>query len=168
MKLAGTKFAGTVRDAIIRVSEFGERRGSESLTYNPLLFAYYTYLARKNAPPMMRAISRVFPGAQRYVDVGAGAGAYAASAARRGRQVWACERSCWGRMAATHQGVRCVPFDIGSEPPADLFGGFDLAYSFELAEHLEAPDGDRLVEFISRQAPVTVFTAAHPGQGGTG
>jgi hypothetical protein len=71
-------------------------------------------------------------------------------------------------MSAQHQGVRCVPLDLRDEPPADLLGGFDLAYSFELAEHLAPEHGDRLVDFMSRQAPVTVFTAASPGQGGTG
>lgn len=168
MKLAGTRFAGLIRDAILGISEFGEKRGIGWLTYNPLLFVYYHYLARKNAPPMMRAISQVFPGAQRYVDVGAGSGAFAASAARRGRQVWACEHSRWGRLIAERQGVRCVPFDLGAEPPADLLGDFDLSYSFEVAEHVPPDAGDTLVEFLAAQAPVNVFTAAQPGQGGTG
>jgi SAM-dependent methyltransferase len=168
MRLAGTKFAGVMRDAILGISEFGEKHGIGWLTYNPLLFIYYHYVARKNAPPMMRAISQVFPAAQRYLDVGAGSGAFAASAARRGRQVWACEYSRWGRMMAQRQGVRSIPFDLYADPPADFSGGFDLAYSFEVAEHVPADAGDKLVEFIAAQAPINVFTAAHPGQGGTG
>jgi hypothetical protein len=45
---------------------------------------------------------------------------------------------------------------------------FDLAYCFEVAEHVPAPLGDILVGFISTHGREVLFTAAQPGQGGTG
>ena len=44
----------------------------------------------------------------------------------------------------------------------------DVAYSFEVAEHLPPNLGTRLVRFLLETAPTVVFTAAHPGQGGQG
>ncbi|HEU4929160.1 MAG TPA: hypothetical protein VFU38_04970, partial [Candidatus Krumholzibacteria bacterium] len=43
---------------------------------------------------------------------------------------------------------------------------FDVAVSMEVAEHLPAPAADRYVDMLTRLAPVVVFTAATPGQGG--
>lgn len=69
---------------------------------------------------------------------------------------------------AAKQGVDCRPFDLNLTPAADLPKIFDVAYCFEVAEHLPAPLGERLVTFLASLAPVVVFSAAHPGQGGTG
>jgi SAM-dependent methyltransferase len=44
---------------------------------------------------------------------------------------------------------------------------FDLAMSVEVAEHLSAAAGDQLVAQLVRSAPVVLFSAAIPGQGGT-
>ena len=44
---------------------------------------------------------------------------------------------------------------------------FDLAICFEVAEHLEEHWADRLVDTLSDCAPIIVFSAATPGQGGS-
>jgi SAM-dependent methyltransferase len=146
----------------------GEARGWDWLTYHPLQIQAYHQLARAEAPAVVDALLDVFPRHQRYVDVGAGTGAFAAELIRRGRSVVACERSRTGRLYANRQGVPCVSFDLRRDPPALLDGPFELAYCFEVAEHLEPPLGDELVGFLARIAPVIVFTAAVPGQGGVG
>jgi SAM-dependent methyltransferase len=128
----------------------------------------YHLLARNAARETMLALHEIFPAAQRYVDVGAGTGAFAAEAKRQGRIVLACERSRVGRLFARSQGVDCHPFNLNRTSPADLDGPFDLAYCFELAEHLDRWLGDRLVVFLSNLAPIVVFSAAQPGQGGLG
>jgi SAM-dependent methyltransferase len=53
------------------------------------------------------------------------------------------------------------------EPP-DLNRRFDLAISLEVAEHLPESASDRLVETLCKLAPVVLFSAATPLQGGTG
>jgi hypothetical protein len=44
----------------------------------------------------------------------------------------------------------------------------DVAYCIEVAEHMPADLGERLVAFLGGAAPLVMFTAAHPGQGGQG
>lgn len=44
---------------------------------------------------------------------------------------------------------------------------YDLACSLEVAEHLPADAGSRLVAKLCQAAPVVLFSAAIPGQGGT-
>jgi SAM-dependent methyltransferase len=150
------------------LSDAGEQWGIEWLIYNPLLFAWYQKQARANAPGVIQTLERAFPTSHRYLDVGAGSGAFAAYAQRRGHCVEACEYSWVGRWFSRCQGVRSQRLDLREDVPAALDCSFDLAYCFEVAEHLEPSLGDRLVHFVATQAPVVVFSAAHPGQGGTG
>jgi SAM-dependent methyltransferase len=149
-----------------RASRLGERRGWDWLVYNPLTMWSYHRLARADAGPVVAAMRDVFPAARELVDVGAGSGAYAAAAARRGASVVALERSRAGRAMATLQRVPTAPFDLRDGAPPSRRA--DLAYCFEVAEHLPPELGDRLVAFLAAAAPLVVFTAAHPGQGGYG
>jgi SAM-dependent methyltransferase len=50
------------------------------------------------------------------------------------------------------------PFDVGR--------AFDLAISLEVAEHLPAESASTFVESLARQAPLVLFSAAIPKQGG--
>jgi SAM-dependent methyltransferase len=45
---------------------------------------------------------------------------------------------------------------------------FDLAICLEVAEHISAPAGDTLVRSLAGAAPLVLFSAAVPHQGGTG
>jgi SAM-dependent methyltransferase len=150
------------------LSRLGERRDVERLTYNPLVFVWYHAVGLASAGGVARSFERHYPFARRYLDVGAGTGVFAALLRRRGFDVSACEYNRLGRRIAQRQGVRAYPFDLTSEPPTQAPGSFDVAYCFEVAEHVPAPLGDRLVAFIASRAPLVVFTAAHPGQGGHG
>lgn len=150
-----------------RASRLGERRGWDWLVYNPLTMWSYHRLALRDAGPVMAAIQEVFPNALRQLDVGAGSGAFAAAGTRHGLQVHALERSAAGRMLARAQHVAASPFDLRSAASAGREPA-DLAYCFEVAEHLTPELGDRLVTFLAGAAPIVVFTAAQPGQGGYG
>ncbi len=55
--------------------------------------------------------------------------------------------------------------DLTAPPP--LGRTFDLAVSLEVAEHLLAEATDRFVEYLTSLAPLVLFSAATPGQGGT-
>ena len=169
MKPAGMTWKLYLREGLCnRMMTLGERFDIPWLIYNPLLFKRFHELAQRDAPAVMRAFAAVFPDARRYVDVGSGSGAYAAEAMRQGRRVIACEHARAGRRMALRQGVDCREFDLQRTPPADLEGAFDLAYCFEVAEHIPEALGQRLVAFISQLAPQVVFTAAQPQQGGQG
>jgi 2-polyprenyl-3-methyl-5-hydroxy-6-metoxy-1,4-benzoquinol methylase len=146
----------------------GERFNIDCLRYNPITFKMYDRLAVRDAPTVVAALRSHFPKAQTVIDVGAGTGAFAAEAQRQGYNVTAIERSRHGRRIAKEHGVRALPFDLKSNPPARVSGRYDLAYCFEVAEHVPATLADRLVAFLCQLAPSVVLTAATPGQGGTG
>jgi hypothetical protein len=55
--------------------------------------------------------------------------------------------------------------DLMSPPPLDRT--FDLAVSIEVAEHLSPTAADGFVGYLSTLAPIVLFSAAVPGQGGT-
>lgn len=148
------------------LSRRGERSGQDWLTYNPFIMLWFHLVALEDAERVVGSLAAEFPDARSWGDVGAGSGAYAAAVRRRGDDVVACERSVIGRALARMQGVRSRPFDLRASLLPDL--SVDLAYCFEVAEHLPPQLGDRLVRMLAGAAPRVVFTAAAPGQGGTG
>ena len=151
------------------LSKVGERFGIDSLTYNPLVFRYYHAHAVASAPVVADTFQDVFPAARRFLDVGAGSGAFAAALQRRGHTVVALEHSRLGRLIGRRQGVPVKPFDLAkNEPDPRDVDQFDVSYCFEVAEHLPPALGDRLVGFVAATGATVVFTAAPPGQGGSG
>jgi len=122
-----------------------------------------------DAPGVVRVLEELFPRAERYLDAGAGSGGCAAWLNQRGHAVVACEHSSMGRWLTRCLGVASERFDLTQSAPAPaVVGRFDIAYSFEVAEHLPEALGQRLVEFIADRSDCVVFTAAVPGQGGMG
>ncbi len=154
--------------AFYQMARFGERHQLQWVTYSPLQLWVYHRIALGEAPAVIAAIIDVFPELERFADVGAGSGAFAAEAQRRDRRVEACEYTRSGRFYARLQGVQSQPFDLFGDPPAQLGGPIDVAYCFEVAEHCPPEAGDRLVRFLSQITPLVLFTAAPPGQGGIG
>jgi len=63
------------------------------------------------------------------------------------------------------EGVVHVDF---SRPPYPDLGAHDLAVCLEVAEHVTPRYADRLVAWLCTLAPTVAFSAAIPGQGGTG
>src|SRR5262245_45135753 len=92
-------FPQRVSDAVGgRLSRLGEWLGIESLIYNPLTFRNFHRVAVHSAPGVVRMFAQLFPEARRFVDVGAGSGAYAAAINRSpGLSCVACEHSPVGR-----------------------------------------------------------------------
>lgn len=52
--------------------------------------------------------------------------------------------------------------------PAPLERTFDLAMCLEMAEHIPQNCSDALVDLLTQAAPIVLFSAALPGQGGRG
>lgn len=154
-----------------RVSFLGEKTGLDFLLYNPFVMLHFHHIGKLNAPRLADSILEEFPTANSFLDVGSGSGAFAAELARKGISVVTFERSLIGRLLAFSQGVTCYPFDLTRTPPSRGVGKISpvsIVTCFEVAEHLSPSVGDKLVRFISYFKKITVFTAATPGQGGTG
>jgi SAM-dependent methyltransferase len=100
------------------------------------------------------------------IDVGCGTGTWLATFARYGVADYL------GVDAFTPTGLLEIPRDRFVEAdltqPLVLGRSFDLAISLETAEHLPEVAAERFVESLTRLAPVVMFSAAIPGQGGTG
>ena len=96
-----------------------------------------------------------------------------------------CGRGEWLRAFAEHgitdtlgidghsgSGTLLVPKDQFIQRdlrfPLRIDRTFDLALCLEVAEHLPAESGAVLVDSLTRLAPTVLFSAATPGQGGTG
>ncbi|MDP9347345.1 MAG: class I SAM-dependent methyltransferase [Actinomycetota bacterium] len=154
--------------ASARMSRYGERHGIDWLVYNPVQMWTYHRLASADAAPLADAVIATFPRCRSIIDVGAGSGALAAEFKRRGERVWAYERSRGGRVISRMQGVPSKRFDLRRETPLRLSAPADVACCFEVAEHLPEHLGERLVDVLASVAPVVIFSAASPGQGGLG
>jgi hypothetical protein len=121
-------------------------------------------------PGTQRSAAAVVPVVQRIVrarsvvDVGGGEGWWAAEFARLGVRAVCVDDGAAGVLADRVEHVR---LDLGAGVPANL-GAFDLALCLEVAEHLEAEAGNRLVATLCELAPAILFGAAVPGQGGHG
>jgi SAM-dependent methyltransferase len=100
------------------------------------------------------------------VDVGCGIGAWAKVAKELGCAVTGLDGDWVPREQLLIEPQEFMSVDLAN-PPQDMSARFDLAMSLEVAEHLPAATAERFVRFITRLAPVVVFSAAVPWQMGT-
>jgi len=99
------------------------------------------------------------------IDVGCGTGALLEALRDRGCDVFGLEYADAALKYCRNRQLNVEKFDIERN---DLTNNrtFDVATSMEVAEHLPGTVADRYVDLLTRIAPVVVFTAAQPGQGG--
>lgn len=100
------------------------------------------------------------------VDVGCGTGALLSALAERGVQGIGYEWSDAALMYCITRGLRVMKFDL--EQHNWLGDVYDVAICMEVAEHVDARHADACVKLLCQLAPVVVFSAAHPEQGGVG
>jgi hypothetical protein len=102
------------------------------------------------------------------VDVGCGNGAWLCAFRENGvREVHGYDGASIEPTELLIPAASFTRVDL-EDPAAPVEGRFDLAVSLEVAEHLSPQAGDRLVERLTQLAPVVLFSAALPRQGGTG
>jgi hypothetical protein len=101
------------------------------------------------------------------VDVGSGRGAWARAALDHGVEDVLAIDGPWvdrTRLAVPPDRFRAT--DLAEI--ADVGRRFELAISLEVAEHLPPDASERHVRLLVGAAPIVVFSAAVPGQGGIG
>lgn len=94
----------------------------------------------------------------RVIDVGCGEGWFC-------REFEACGVHAAGVDGPWVDSAITVDFD---RPPYPQLGRFDLAVCLEVAEHVEPGAANDFIAWLISLAPVVVFSAAVPGQGGEG
>jgi SAM-dependent methyltransferase len=100
------------------------------------------------------------------IDVGCGTGTWLATFARHGVSDFFGIDAPWvplDRLEIPRTSFRA--HDLSQ--PLDLGRQFDVAMCLEVGEHLPDSAANGLVELLTSLAPVVVFSAAIPGQGGT-
>jgi SAM-dependent methyltransferase len=99
------------------------------------------------------------------VDIGCGTGAWLAAFAACGvPRVLGVDGEYVDRSRLLIPSASFMPVDLRSSWPS--IGGFDLAVCLEVAEHVEPSASERLVANLTRLAPIILFSAAIPYQGG--
>jgi SAM-dependent methyltransferase len=103
------------------------------------------------------------------VDVGCGTGAWLAAFHSAGVQrVLGIDGDYIAREALHIPNESFISMDLAQPRDFSISETFDLAVSLEVAEHLPPSAAPQFVRSLTRLAPVVLFSAAVPGQTGTG
>ena len=131
--------------------------------YDADFFAALRESARSSAAVVAPAIVDLL-GRGRVIDIGCGTGTWLQAFAELGCDIWGVDGSYVPRDQLEIPEARFIERDLRA--PLDLSGTWDLAVSLEVAEHLPPASARTFVCGLARLAPVVLFSAAIPGQGG--
>jgi SAM-dependent methyltransferase len=120
--------------------------------------------ATVSAPFIAASIARDFQ-PRKLVDVGCGTGALLKELSEAGVEVLGLEYAEAAIRLCKARNLQIKKFDIEA-PAQPLLCSYCVAVSMEVAEHLPAAVSDRYIDLLTSLAPVVIFTAAPPGQGG--
>lgn len=134
--------------------------------YTPSVYQEWRDLSASSAAAVMPVVLEM-TGARRVIDVGCGIGTWLAAAVRGGAtEILGVDGDYVDRTLLQIDADRFVSHDLSRE--LTLEDRFDLAISLEVAEHLPAERADSFVADLCRLAPLVLFSAAIPHQGGLG
>jgi SAM-dependent methyltransferase len=138
----------------------------------PYTGAYYDQIvegSRRSAEVVVPLVQKIV-GARSVVDVGCGTGAWLAEFARHGAErVLGLDGEYVDRARLLIPAERFAATDLDGDWTPPLMGGrFDLAVCLEVGEHVRPEASERLVAKLVALAPVVMFSAAIPYQGGEG
>lgn len=140
---------------------------ADRILYRRGYFRMVDATSARSAPAMAKSIVDAFA-PTRVVDYGCGTGSLLACFRSLGVKARGTEFSAVARQSCRIRGLDVVGLDFRRAPSKPPFGEADVATSFEVAEHLPAFAGEELVRLLASTAPMVVFSAATPGQGGQG
>lgn len=139
---------------------------AETAAYGMEFFAALDESSRRSADAVIPLLLELFS-PQSVLDVGGGSGQWAAACISQGvSDVLTVDGPWVPPSARVIPGDRFLEHDLTL--PLSLDRTFDLALCLEAAEHLPASAAPHLVRALTEAAPVVVFSAALPGQGGEG
>jgi SAM-dependent methyltransferase len=131
--------------------------------------SYYEHIERGSLESAREVVPLLLTFIQpaRVLDVGCGTGAWLHVLQQHGiSDVWGVDTTNVPRSALLIPEDRFIQTD--SVPRFAAPGVFDLVISVEVAEHLPAETADEFVKTLTDYGPAILFSAAIPGQGGTG
>jgi SAM-dependent methyltransferase len=139
-------------------------RTTNSSVYDEAFFAGQVEQCLQSARAVVRVVHRLFT-PRSVVDVGCGLGAWLHAFSEMGvNEVCGIDGDYVNRRNLLIPPAKFISQDLGR--PFEIPGRYDLAMCLEVAEHLSAQAGARLVQALSQAAPLVMFSAAVPGQGG--
>ncbi len=134
--------------------------------YRDTFFEYHERGASESAREVVPLVLEYLRPAS-VVDVGCGLGNWLAEFKAAGiDDILGLDGSYVDRSKLLIPADRFVPYDLGG--PIDLRRHFELAVCLEVAEHLREDRACGFVQSLTRLAPVVLFSAAIPFQGGDG
>ncbi|MGC9217634.1 class I SAM-dependent methyltransferase [Acidithiobacillus sp.] len=131
--------------------------------YTDSFFAGQLSGTKSSATTVVPIITELFD-PKSVVDVGCGAGVWLAEFHRRGVDTHGIDGDYVNREMLQIPQDKFLPHDLTK--PLELGRTFDMAVSLEVAEHLPPESAEQFVALLTSLAPVVVFSAAIPGQGG--
>ncbi|HYU46031.1 MAG TPA: class I SAM-dependent methyltransferase [Terriglobales bacterium] len=133
--------------------------------YDQAFFEAQQFRSRRSAGIVLPVVFGLIGRPRSIVDIGCGVGTWLAAAKELGvPEVLGIDG---------HEQREMMQISNSELHRADLLEGdyvdrsFDLAINLEVAEHIPKSAADRLVKSLTKLAPVVLFSAAVPGQGGT-
>jgi hypothetical protein len=102
---------------------------------------------------------------KKIIDVGCGEGWWAETFQQCGCETVGIDG---GYVESSPLGDRFIPHDLSQPLPSHLSDRFDAVVCLEVAEHLPEQRAAGFVKDLTNLAPIVIFSAAIPGQGGTG
>jgi SAM-dependent methyltransferase len=151
------------------ISIIGEITDINFLRYNLGTFIEFDIDANRNAAALIPILKSRFSKIDTVCDIGCGTGRYLQAFTLCGIKAWGYEYSPVARWYARKINKQKVySFDVTKSQATEFEGAADLAITIEVAEHINPEFAKGFVDFVCKAAPMVVFCAAQPGQGGVG
>ncbi len=144
------------------------KMGKDSANYDQAFFERQRDGSRASSEIVAQLVLEEFPRTQTIVDVGCGSGAWASAFLAKGRTVLGIDGAYVDLNRLFIPPSMFSAVDLNTPPPARQIGNFDLAICVEVAEHLNPEKEVDFIDFLTTLAPIVLFGAAIPGQGGVG